>query len=130
MIASPAERGKIEVVNVDQWVKGILRRFGYRPELLFDERRRREFWNRALTRKPDDVDYHDSFYRAEFERVVLSQGCESAEDCMKASRIGRGKQLSRLERAEALAGVCGIPFTIASGEFPRAGRRPTEMRSR
>lgn len=98
MIASPAEREKIEVVNVDQWVKGILRRFGYRPELLFDERRRREFWNRALTRKPDDVDYHDSFYRAEFERVVLPQGCESAEDYMKASRIGRGKQLSRLER--------------------------------
>jgi len=40
MIASPAEREKIEVVNVDQWVRGILRRFGYRPELLFDERRR------------------------------------------------------------------------------------------
>jgi len=44
------------------------------------------------------VDYHDSFYRAEFERVVLPQGCESAEDYMKASRLGRGKQLSRLER--------------------------------
>jgi len=98
MIASPAEREKIEVLNVDQWAKGILRRFGYRPELLFDERRRREFWNRALTRKPDNVDYHDSFYRAEFERVVLPRGCESADDYMRASRIGRGKQLSRLER--------------------------------
>lgn len=98
MIAAPGEREKIEVQNVDQWVKGILRRFGYRPELLFDERRRRDFWNRALTRKPDDVDHHDSFYRAEFERVVLPQGCESADDYMRASRIGRGKQLSRLER--------------------------------
>jgi hypothetical protein len=98
MIASPAEREKIEVVNADQWAVGILRRFGYRPELLFDERRRREFWIRALTRKPDDVDYHDSFFRAEFERVVLPQGCESVDDYMRASRIGRGKQLSRLDR--------------------------------
>ena len=98
MIASPAEREKIEVANIDKWAVGILRRFGYRPVLLFDERRRREFWSRALTRKPDDVDYHDSFYRAEFERVVLPQGCESAEDYMRASRVGRGKQLSRLER--------------------------------
>ncbi len=75
-----------------------MRRFGYKQELLFDEKRRREFWARALTRIPDNVDYPESFYRAEFERVVLPQGCESAEDYMVASRIGRGVQVSRLRR--------------------------------
>ena len=98
MITTPAERDRIEIVNVDQWARGMLRRFGYRQELLFDEKRRREFWSRALTRVPENVDYPDSFYRAEFERVVLPQGCESIEDYMVASRVGRGVQLSRLQR--------------------------------
>jgi hypothetical protein len=98
MITTPAERDRIEIVNVDQWARGLLRRFGYKQELLFDEKRRREFWARALTRIPDNVDYPEAFYRAEFERVVLPQGCESAEDYMVASRIGRGVQVSRLQR--------------------------------
>ena len=98
MITTPAERERIEIVNVDQWARGLLRRFGYRQELLFDERLRREFWSRALTRVPDNFDYPPSFYRAEFERVVLPQGCEAAEDYMAASRIGRGVQLSRPQR--------------------------------
>ena len=98
MLATPAERERIEVVNIDQWALGILRRFGYRQELLFDEKRRHEFWARALTRKPDGYDYPDSFYRADFERVVMPQGCESAEDYMKASRLGRGIQLTRPKR--------------------------------
>lgn len=98
MITTPAERDRIEIVNVDQWARGLLRRFGYKQELLFDEKRRREFWARALTRIPDDVDYPEAFYRAEFERVVLPQGCESAEDYMVASRIGRGVQVSRSQR--------------------------------
>lgn len=98
MIASSAERERIEVVNADQWVLGLLRRFGYRQELLFDEKKRREFWTRALTRKPDGFDFPDSFYRAEFERVVLPHGCEVAEDYMKVSRVGRGVQLNRSQR--------------------------------
>jgi len=98
MITTPAERDRIEIVNVDQWARGLLRRFGYKQELLFDEKRRREFWARALTRIPDNVDYPEAFYRAEFERVVLPQGCESAEDYMVASRIGRGVQVSRPQR--------------------------------
>ncbi len=98
MIASPAERERIEIINMDQWAAGLLRRFGYRQELLFDEKRRKEIWTRALTRKPDGVEYLDSFYRAEFERVVLPQGCETVEDYIKASRMGRGVQLSRPQR--------------------------------
>ncbi len=98
MITTPAERDRIEVVNVDQWARGLLRRFGYKQDLLFDEKRRREFWSRALTRVPENVDHPESFYRAEFERVVLPQGCESVEDYLLASRIGRGVQLSRLQR--------------------------------
>lgn len=98
MIATPAERDRIEVINVDQWAHAMLRRFRFKHEILTDEKRRREFWARALTQKPDDCDYPDAFFRAEFERVVLPHGCESAEDYLVASRIGRGVQLSRAQR--------------------------------
>jgi len=36
--------------------------------------------------------------RAEYERVVLPQGCETAEHYMRASRVGRGGQLGRATR--------------------------------
>jgi hypothetical protein len=100
MIASPEERSRIEVVNVDQWAMGLLRRFGYRPKPLFDEKTRRDLWKRALTRIPDGVEYPESFFRAEFERVVLPAGCESAEQYMLAPRIGRGNALTRAQRRD------------------------------
>jgi hypothetical protein len=97
-IASPAEQELIDVVNVDQWAVGILKRFGYRPRLVFDDREKKEAWQRAFTRKPDSVDYPNSFYQTEFERVVLAHGCETLEDYLKASRVGRGVQLTRAQR--------------------------------
>lgn len=97
-ITTPAEREKIEVVNIDQWALSVLRRAGYRHELLFDGAKRRELWARALTRKADDEQFPDPFYQAEFERVILPQGCESVDDYLRASRVGRGRQLSRTSR--------------------------------
>jgi superfamily I DNA/RNA helicase len=98
MIATPAARDRIEVVNVDQWAEWLRRRFGYRYDVLYDDKRRREFWKLALTRVPEGMDHPDAFYRAEFERVVLPQGCETVEDYLVASRVGRGVQLSRAQR--------------------------------
>nr|WP_299069805.1 UvrD-helicase domain-containing protein [Accumulibacter sp.] len=97
-ITTPAEREKIVVANIDQWALSVLRRAGYRHELLFDGSKRRELWERALTRKPDDAQFPDPFYQAEFERVILPQGCESVDDYLRASRVGRGRQLSRPAR--------------------------------
>ena len=99
-ITTPAERAKIEVANVDQWALSVLRRAGYRHELLFDSAKRRELWARALTHRPDGVQFPDPFYQAEFERVILPQGCESVDDYLRASRVGRGRQLSRSVRRE------------------------------
>lgn len=99
-ITMPAERERIEVVNIDQWALSVLRRAGYRHELLFDGRKRREMWARALTRRPDAAQFPDPFYQAEFERVVLPQGCESVDDYVRASRVGRGRQLSRAARRD------------------------------
>lgn len=99
-IATVEERARIEVVNIDQWANALLRRFGYRPKPLFDEKQRRDLWKRALTRRPDAVDLPDSFFRAEFERVVLPAGCETAEQYMVTPRTGRGMALSRAQKRD------------------------------
>lgn len=98
LLCTPQELEKIQVVNLDQWASGLLRRFGYQHRLLYNEADRRGFWKAALSALPASIDLPATFLRAEYERVVLPQGCETAEDYLRASRVGRGVQLSRAMR--------------------------------
>lgn len=98
LLCTPQELEKILVVNLDQWASSVLRRFGYKPELLYDESARRTYWQAAMSAMPASADLSQHFMRAEYERVVLPQGCETAEDYMRASRVGRGGQLGRATR--------------------------------
>jgi len=98
MLCTPQELDKIQVVNLDQWAVGLLRRFGYPYSLLYSESDRRRFWQAALSAMPAGVDLSSTFMRAEYDRVVLPQGCETADEYMRASRVGRGGQLGRALR--------------------------------
>lgn len=98
LLCTPQELEKIQVVNLDQWASGLLRRFGYPHGLLYSEAERRRLWQAAMSAMPVRLDYSVQFMRAEFERVVLPQGCETADDYMRAKRIGRGGQLGRAQR--------------------------------
>ncbi len=98
LLCTPQEMEKIQVVNLDQWASSLLRRFGYPHNLLYSESDRRSFWQAALSALPASIDLSPQFIRAEYERVILPQICETAEDYMRASRIGRGGQLSRALR--------------------------------
>ncbi|KWF17614.1 DNA helicase [Burkholderia cenocepacia] len=95
LLCTPQELEKIQVVNLDQWASGLLRRFGYPHSLLYNESDRRRFWQAAMSALPATVDLSAQFLRAEYDRVVLPLGCETAEEYMRASRVGRGGQLSR-----------------------------------
>lgn len=97
-ICSADEMAAVEVTNLDKWAGDFLRKHGYQFRLLYDENQRRELWNEAMTRKPAEVDFPEPFFRAEFERVVVPQSCETADDYMRASRVGRGGQLNRPTR--------------------------------
>lgn len=90
LLCTPQELEKIQVVNLDQWASGLLRRFGYPHGLLYSESDRRRFWQAAMAAMPAAIDLSTQFMRAEYERVVLPQGCETADDYMRASRVGRG----------------------------------------
>lgn len=98
LLCTPQELEKIQVINLDQWAASLLRRFGYKPELLYDDAARRQYWQAAMSAMPSTNDLSLQFMRAEYERVVLPQGCETADDYMRASRVGRGGQLSRATR--------------------------------
>lgn len=98
LLCSSQELEKIQVINIDQWAISILRRFGYPHELLYRESERKRIWLAAMSAMPENVDLSLTFMRAEYERVVLPQGCESAEQYMRASRVGRGGQLGRALR--------------------------------
>jgi len=98
LLCTPQELEKIQVTNLDHWASSLLRRFGYKPELLYDEGVRRQFWRVAMAALPLSVDLSMQFVRAEYERVVLTQGCETADDYMRAKRTGRGGQLGRAVR--------------------------------
>lgn len=101
LLCTPQELEKVQVVNLDQWAVSLLRRFGYKPEMLYDEGARRRYWQAAMAVMPAmsaAADLSQQFMRAEYERVVLPQGCETADDYMRASRVGRGGQLGRALR--------------------------------
>ncbi len=98
LLCTPQELEKIQVVNLDQWASGLLRRFGYPHGLLYSESDRRRFWQAAMAAMPAAIDLSTQFMRAEYERVVLPQGCETADDYMRASRVGRGGHLGRAMR--------------------------------
>jgi superfamily I DNA/RNA helicase len=97
-LCSPQERDKIQVIHLDQWALSVLRRFGYQRSLLYDDNQREKFWEAAMSALPSDLNFPRPFLRAEYERVVLPQACETAQDYMRARRAGRGGQLGRAQR--------------------------------
>ena len=88
---------RIEVVNLDRWVAGFLKKNGYDYEIDYGYRTE-PLWNKALDLVPSELDFDLSFYREEWERVIQPQAITSVEDYMKASRVGRGVRLNRKAR--------------------------------
>ncbi|MDK1024542.1 MAG: 3'-5' exonuclease, partial [Gammaproteobacteria bacterium] len=97
-ICSPEQMNRIEVVNLDRWVQVFLRKHSYDYEVVFDNRRLEEYWFRAISEKPADLDFSDSFFREEWQRVIQPQGIKNLDEYKKASRIGRGTRLNREQR--------------------------------
>lgn len=87
---------KIEVINLDGWVANFLKKSGYDYKLLFSGAGS-EQWASALNQAPDSLN-DPAFLRHEWEQVVQANGVRSFDDYLRASRIGRGRRLSRLEK--------------------------------
>lgn len=88
---------KIEVVNLDAWVGHFLKKNGYDYQIL-SGKDAEQYWQNALNLKPADLEFHDRFYKDEWRYVVQAQGIFSEQEYLRASRIGRGRRLNRLDR--------------------------------
>lgn len=98
-ICSPDVMRKIEVINLDAWVKRFLTKQGYPIKFVFQEQHEQhQIWEKALVLKPDDPDLPDSFFYEEWTKVIQPQNLSSIEDYFKARRLGRGVQLNRSMR--------------------------------
>ncbi len=100
-ICDPDLMKRIEVVNLDRWVSGFLRRQGYEGKIEYYSKGSgvlSELWEQALLNAPEDVEVPTSFYREEWEFVVQAQGCGDLRDYLRARRTGRGMGLNRGQR--------------------------------
>ncbi len=94
-----AVRKRVEVLHLDAWVRRFLKSNGYNYEIVYFDGEKgpaTAAWEHALSSGP--TDYSAAFYREEWERVVLAQGCASEADYLKAARAGRGLRLERAAR--------------------------------
>ena len=100
-LCTPEIYARIEVVNLDHWVENFLRAQGYRHKVIFNGEDN-DCWQNALQTAPD-LGLPQGFYRAEWEDVIQAQNITSAEQYMKAARLGRGTRLSREQKKQAWA---------------------------
>lgn len=100
-ICSPAEMAQIEVLHIDAWVSRFLKRKNYPHRIVYDGNRDYDrCWRLALDTRPAGVSLPDSFYREEWERIILPQRVIDRDQYLRVRRTGRGVALTRPQRSE------------------------------
>ena len=94
-ICSPDVMRRIKVENLDSWVASFLKAEGAPIRIVYGEELD-ELWQQAFT---VGIEYPESFYKDEWKQVIQPQNVTSLQSYFKASRVGRGTGLSRMQRA-------------------------------
>lgn len=87
---------RIEVINLDKWVNEFLKRQNY--TYTIDYKKVDEILKSVIASDLANLRFTESFYKEEWNKVILNQNITTKEEYIKASRIGRGTKLTRLER--------------------------------
>lgn len=98
-ICTPDVLQKIEVINLDKWVSDYLHKNGYNYEIVYYDDITNELWKNALTYSENN-EFPESFYKEEWEKIIQTQDINTFQKYAKASRVGRGIQLSFKQRKE------------------------------
>ncbi|WP_424686853.1 UvrD-helicase domain-containing protein [Halarcobacter ebronensis] len=88
---------RIEVKNLDQWVYEFLSSQGYKSEIVYTSKTQK-LWENALAVKSDELDFSDTFFKEEWERIIQPQSITTLDSYIRASRVGRGTKVSRKQR--------------------------------
>lgn len=102
-ICTRDEMKRIQVQNIDAWLATYIRQHGANKTIVYPGKKGGVYencWDSAWAsfNQPEGLNRSESFYRSEFEEVVLPQHCLASRDYILADRKGRGKVLSRLQR--------------------------------
>lgn len=101
-ICTPEQMKRIEVIHLDAWVSQFVRRNNYGSRIVYPSDGSSPFdqcWQIAMALVPAELGLPDSFYKEEFERVILPQQILSRQEYFRADRRGRGVALNRRQRA-------------------------------
>ena len=96
-ICQPEELEKIDVVNIDAWVAGYLKKRRIATRLVYGDELR-EIWKEAIDFADGTFDVE--FYQEEYARVVAANDAFSEALYMTAPRVGRRTRLDRKKRRE------------------------------
>lgn len=92
----------IEITNLDAWVNLFLRQQGYGFEIIYDEKRLEELWEKANIDTNldlfEDPEQQMAFFKEEWQQVIQPQSIFTLDDYKRAKRTGRGTRLNRQER--------------------------------
>lgn len=91
---------RVEISNVDQLALRVVREAepGSRKQTIDDNQAVREW--RTMLEELDETAWDAEFLHDEWTQVILGQAVTSRSDYFRARRAGRGKNISRAERAE------------------------------
>lgn len=102
-ICTPDQMAKIEVRPLNEWVSQFVRLQGYASKIVYPggmDGVYESCWQVALQLKPSDIELPASFYREEWDRIILPQRIVDRMGYLKASRAGRGVALNRKQRGD------------------------------
>ena len=91
------EYKRLEVVHLHHWAVRFMKTQGFDFAIATGEEEN-ECWQQALN-VTGEAAWNISFLRDEWDQVVLANGIQKKQDYLTARRIGRGKTLSRTDRA-------------------------------
>jgi hypothetical protein len=90
---------KIEVVNLDRWVRGFLSGKLYEHRIQYDlGGEARAAWDKAMALRDTSLPLAPGFYEAEWEQVIAANGISTLDEYRAARRVGRGGALARNTR--------------------------------
>lgn len=92
------EKARIEILHLHAWAVRFMKRHGREYDIINKDEEIDAVWEEAAL-AADCLDFDIGFLKQEWEQVVRANEIETRADYLKVPRTGRGRTLSRLQRA-------------------------------
>ncbi|MDE5641838.1 MAG: AAA family ATPase [Bifidobacterium castoris] len=100
LICTQEELGRIDVLNLDRYVAGCLRKRGFDYQLTYDDVAIGEVWKAVIAESGQSQwSGEEAFLRDEWEEVIKNKGITTLGEYFRSSRRGRGSRMSRAHKA-------------------------------